>query len=267
MPRSSRPARAGLRETGGAILPPVPPSGFRTPSAALAAAPFDEPGCPSPPLSSPLRPGASQVYSTPLALVGFALKSLTLPKSRAALLDSAALCSLTVSDSTAILRRGSPGDLRPVSPAAPPAGRPEPPRRGPGRDSRPVARVPRGRHLRSPVLRASCPARRPRQPTSASGLAGTWPNRPLRSLALPGSPYPPTARSRDLRPARARPPGPVLSWDSCPSRVCSTTTPGPVDRGRRPAAKPNAPGRPRPAPEDGAWRFDPEAIALRNQWW
>jgi len=258
VPRSSRPARADLRETEGANLPPVPPSGFHTPSTVLAAATFDEPGCPSPPLSSPLRPEASQAYSIPLAPVGFALKSLTLPKSRTALLDSAALCSLAVSVPTAILRRGSFGDLRPVSPAAPPSGRPVPPRRGPGRDSRPVARVPRGRHLRPPVLRASCPARRPRQPTESSGLAGTWPFRPLRSLAPLGSPYPPNARSRDLRPARTRPPGPVLSWDSCPSRACSTTTPGPVDRGRRPAAKPNAPGRPRPAPEDGAWRFDPE---------
>lgn len=267
MPRSSRPARAGLRETGGAILPPVPPSGFHTPSAVLAAAPFDEPGCPNPPLSTPLRPRASQAYSIPLASVGFALKSLTLPKSRAALLDSAALCSLAVSDPTAISDAETPAISDRFPPLAPPPGRPDPPRRGPGRDSRTVARVPRGRHLRPPVLRASCPARRPRQPTEASGLVGTRPRRPLRSLAPLGSPYPPNARSRDLRPARTRPPGPVLSWDSCPSRVCSTTTPGPVDRGRRPAAKPNAPGRPRPAPEDGAWRFDPEAIALRNQWW
>jgi len=210
-------------------------------------------------LASPLRPGASQAYSIPLASLGFALQSFILPKSRAALLDSTALCSLAVSDNDSDFRRRNPGDLRPVSPAVPPPGRPAPPRRGPGRDSRTVARVPRGRHLRPPVLRASCPARRPRQSTEASGLAGSMPLRPPRSLAPPGSPYPSTARSRDLRPARARPPGPVLSWDSCPSRACPTTTSGPVDRGRRPAAKPNAPGRPRPAPEDGAWRFDPEA--------
>jgi hypothetical protein len=210
-------------------------------------------------LTSPLRPGASQAYSIPLAPLGFALQSFILPESRAALLDSTAFCSLAVSVATGSFRRGNPGDLRPLSPAAPPPGRPVPPRRGSSRDSRTVTRVARGRHLRPPVLRASCPARRPRQSTEASGLAGSMPLRPLRSLAPPGSPYPSTARSRDLRPARARPPGPVLSWDSCPSRACPTTTSGPIDRGRRPAAKPNAPGRPRPAHDDGAWRFDPEA--------
>lgn len=210
-------------------------------------------------LTSPLRPGASQAYSIPLAPLGFALQSFILPESRAALLDSTAFCSLAVSGYDSDFRRGNSGDLRPVSPAAPPPGRLAPPRRGPSRDSRTVTRVPRGRHCRPPVLRASCPARRPRQSTEASGLVGSMPPRPLRSLAPPGSPYPSTARSRDLRPARARPPGPVLSWDSCPYRVFSTTTSGPVDRGRRPAAKPNAPGRSRPVHEDGARRFDPEA--------
>jgi len=209
-------------------------------------------------LTSPLRPGASQAYSIPLAPLGFALQSFILPESRAALLDSTAFAPLRFR-SRQRLPTQKPGDLRPVSPAAPPPGRPAPPLRGSDRDSRTVTRVPRGRHLRLPVLRASCPARRPRQSTEASGLAGSMPLRPLRSLAPPGNPYPSTARSRDLRPARARPPGPVLSWDSCPSRACPTTTSGPIDRGRRPAAKPNAPGRPRPAHDDGAWRFDPEA--------
>jgi len=185
---------------------------------------------PKPALASPLHPGTSQAYFIPLASLGFALQSLPLPKSRAALLDSAALCSLAVSYPTAILRRGSFGDLRPVSPAVPPSGRPEPPRRGRDTTRDRLTRVSRGRHLRPPVLRVSCPTRRPRQPTETSGPVGTRPSRPLRSLAPLGNPYPSTVRSRSSRPARTRAPGPVLSWDTCPSRACSTTTPGPVDR-------------------------------------
>jgi len=246
------------QETGRTTFPPVPPSGFHTPSADSATAP----------VTSPVSQTRAYVTVTPRSFAGLFHPASALGIRPSEPYPPGEPCRLTRLDGPLLpggfghdsdFRRGNPGDLRPVSPAAPPLGRPVPPRRGPGRDSGTVTRVPRGRHLRPPVLRASCPARRPRQSTEASGLAGSMPLRPLRSLAPPGNPYPSTARSRDLRPARTRPPGPVLSWDSCPSRACPTTTSGPIDRGRRPAAKPNAPGRPRPAPEDGAWRFDPEA--------
>jgi hypothetical protein len=246
------------QETGRATFPPVPPSGFHTPSAVQATAPF----------TSPVSQTRAYVTATPRNLAGLFHPASVLGIRPSELYPPGEPCRLTRLDGLLLpggfgcdseLRRENSGDLRPVSPAAPPPGRPAPPRRGSDRDSRTVTRVPRGRHLRPPVLRASCPARRPRQSTEASGLVGSMPPRPLRSLAPPGNPYPSTARSRDLRPARTRSLGPVLSWDSCPSRACSTTTSGPIDRGRRPAAKPNAPGRPRPAHEDGVWRFDPEA--------
>jgi len=220
------------------------------------------------PVTSPVSQTRAYVTATPQSLAGLFHPASVLGIRPSELYPPEEPCRLTRLDGPVLpcgfgsdsdLRRGNPGDLRPVSLAAPPPGRPAPPRRGVSRDSRTVTRVPRGRHLRPPVLRASCPARRPRQSTEASGLAGSMPLRPLRSLAPLGNPYPSTAPSRDLRPARARPPGPVLSWDSCPSRAYSTTTSGPIDRGRRPAAKPNAPGRPHPAHDDGAWRFDPEA--------
>jgi len=131
-----------------------------------------------------------------------------------------ALCSLAGSCSI-VIRRESPGDLRPVSPAPPSQSRPDDPLREPKRPLEGETQAPHGRHVRPP-----CPTRElPRTPTSGdqpepSGTTGLRPIRPLRSLALPENPFTdrprlsPRLARQSLRPHALRPTGPLLSWDS-----------------------------------------------------
>lgn len=201
------PAAGGRRRyppTGSALGLSQPLGGFSRDSALEPELPRTQP-------SPPLRPRTSRPCFMPHASLGFSLQSLPLSKSRAAL--SAALCFLAVSIATASPARKTPGC---------PTGFPRPPTLG--RAPRPLAKAfmsatrktgveaSFSRPSRPPVLRA-LPHADLGDRLKPSGLAGTRPCRPLRSLAPFESPFSrcdralPRARAR----ARPRPSGPLLS--------------------------------------------------------
>jgi len=174
-----------------------------------------------------------------------------------------ACCSLAGSLSIATRREG-PGDLRPVSPAHPPAATTSDPLREPWRRAEGETLAPHGRHVRSPCRNARVAPHAPlRQPPEPSGTTGSRPIRPLRSFAPPESPFTdrprlsPRLARQSLRPHAPRPTGSLLSWDFAPSEPSP-----PRPRVRNPASRargePDAPRKTTPHSGCGERRFDPE---------
>lgn len=194
------------------------------------------PGCPGPTLRAVATPGTPRPCSMPQTPLGFALQSFPLSESRAAFRRPLLPCEFGCRP---LIRHESPGDLRSVSPASPPRAEVAP-SRARHRQKKGDASSP-DRHVRPPR-----PARElPRTPTlndrpEPSGIAGTRPRRPLRSLAPSENPFSRTtaplaeACASELAPLRAAIVRAGALLGLCPSRAFPTTTSGSVDCELRP---------------------------------
>lgn len=132
-------------------------------------------------------------------------------------LPTAVVLPCGFSDSTATSDAKAPGISRPVSPRRRPRAAPRNPRKGLETRRR---RRDRGSsrslgHLSTTVTRSNLGSR-----PASFGLAGSQPDRPLRSLAPSENPF--TQRPcgcSSLRPYARAAPGPLLSWDYAPLKL------------------------------------------------
>jgi len=208
---------------------PVPPSGFLSPSAVSAATPRLTRVSPDP-LETPRDPQLCGLVSCRKRPWDSPFRAFP---SRGAVPPSGGLVLPCGFGRDFELRREGARFVAIAFRRAPISSRATGPRRAPRRDSRignaascgrsrpacPPRESPRAStstsRLRLPVLRASHPARRPRQPTCTLGLAGSQPCRPLRSFAPPESPFTRCSPAHSsFRPSSWVPTGPLLSWDS-----------------------------------------------------
>jgi hypothetical protein len=231
-----RPSSRRPREARNTTSSPVPPSGFLNPSAVSAATAHVNPSCPGPTLRAVATPGT-------FAALFHAADAPGIRPSELSLLGEPGHLSMTRA-SLRVRTRPLTGTKAPViSDRFRRRAPPEPPSHPCGRygDRGRETRAPHGRHVRPP-----CPTRElPRTPTSSdqpepSGIAGTRPHRPLRSLAPSESPFTrPTAPLAEACALELAPPrtaivraGALLGFS--PSRAFSTTTSGSVDCESRP---------------------------------